>query len=103
MAQKSEPGGQDLFSKLAAQGEDMIGRINDLNVNIPGSQKLMDTANQLKERLDDVQRRLRGLDVLERRVDALEKRVDQLSASAGGGKATTKRTTETKSKPKESA
>jgi|SRR5512133_4307463 TolA-binding protein len=103
MAQKSEPGGQDLFSKLQAQGEDMIGRINDLNINIPGGQKLVETANQLKERLDEVQRRLRGLDVLERRVDALEKKVDELSRSASGAKATTKRTAQTKPKPKASS
>ena len=91
--------GQDLFSKLAAQGEDVIGRISEL----PGAQKLVESTNQLKERSDEMQRRLRGLDALERRVDALEKKVDELSRSAGGAKATAKRTTQSKPKPKASS
>jgi TolA-binding protein len=86
---------QDLFSKLAAQGEDVIGRITEL----PGAQKLVESTNQLKERADEMQRRLRGLDALERRVDALEKKVDELSRSAAASK-TTKRTAQAKPKPK---
>ena len=94
----AEKGGQDLFSKLADRGEDVIGRINDLN--IPGSQKLMESANQLRERVDELQRKVRGLDALERRVDALEKKVDELSRASGGAKAaaTPKRTTQAKPK-----
>jgi cell division septum initiation protein DivIVA len=93
----AEKGGQDLFSKLADRGEDVIGRINELN--IPGSQKLVESANQLRDRADELQRKLRGLDALERRVDALEKKVDELSrASTGAKQTTTKRTTPAKPK-----
>lgn len=88
--------GQDLFSKLAAQGEDVIGRITEL----PGAQKLVESTNQLKERADEMQRRLRGLDALERRVEALEKKVDELSRSAAGSRTTRKRAAQTKPKPK---
>ena len=38
--------GQDLISRLADRGEDVIGRIGDLN--IPGAQKMLETANQLR-------------------------------------------------------
>jgi hypothetical protein len=63
----AEQRGQDILNRLAERGEDVIGRIGDLN--LPGGQKLMETANQLKERADELQRRLRGLDALEQRVE----------------------------------
>ena len=72
MAQKSV---EDLFARLAARGEDVIGRINDM----PGAQKFVENANQLKERVDDLQKKVRGLDALERRVASLAKKVDDLS------------------------
>jgi DNA repair ATPase RecN len=96
----AEQRGQDIFSKLADRGEDVLGRITEL----PGAQRLVETTNQLKERADEMQRRLRGLDALERRVEALERKVDELSKSrsTGGAKraATPKRTAQAKPKPK---
>lgn len=92
--------GQDLLSKLADRGEDVIGRISDM----PGAQRVLESANVLKERVDDMQKKMRGLDALERRVAALEKKVDQLSRgggttrSRGTRKASTSRRT-TKPKP----
>jgi TolA-binding protein len=88
--------GQDLFSKLADRGEEVIGRIGEM----PGAQKLLESAGQLKERADELQKRLRGLDALERRVAALERKVDQLSGSraAARKKTTPKRTTRAKPK-----
>jgi hypothetical protein len=92
--------GQDIFSKLADRGEDVLGRITEL----PGAQRLVETTNQLKERADEMQKRLRGLDALERRVDVLERKVEKLSKSrsAGGARkaATTKGATQAKPKPK---
>ena len=76
MAQKSSV--EDLFARLAARGEDVIGRINEM----PGAAKLVENANQLKERVDDLQKKVRGLDALERRVDSLEKKVDELSKAS---------------------
>jgi DNA repair ATPase RecN len=96
-------GPQDLLSKLADRGEEVIGRIGD----IPGAQRLLEQASTLKERTDELQKKLRGLDDLERRVEALERKVDQLSKpasksrAAGQKKATTaKRLTAPKPKPK---
>lgn len=93
MAQRS----QDLFSRLADRGEEVIGKIGDM----PGAQRLLESASVLKERADELQKRIRGLDALERRVAALERKVDQLSKSSGAKKpGTTKRTTRAKPKPK---
>ncbi len=85
---------QDLFSRLADRGEEVIGKLGD----IPGAQRLLESANVLKERADELQKRLRGLDALERRVAALERKVDQLSKSSGPKKPAAKPTT--KPKPK---
>jgi hypothetical protein len=85
---------QDLFSRLADRGEEVIGKLGDM----PGAQRLLESANVLKERADELQKRLRGLDALERRVSALERKVDQLSKSSGPKKPAAKRTT--KPKPK---
>ena len=87
---------QDLFSRLADRGEEVIGKLGEM----PGAQRLLESANVLKERADELQKRIRGLDALERRVAALERKVDQLSKLSGPKKPAPKRTT--KPKPKSS-
>ena len=71
----AEQRGQDILNRLADRGEVVIGRISEM----PGAQRLAESALQLRERADELQRRLRGLEALERRVDALERKVDELS------------------------
>ena len=78
---------QDLLGMLADRGEDVVGRISEL----PRAQKLLETANTLRDRADELQKKVRGLDALEQRVAVLEKKVDQLSKGSSSG--TTKRTT----------
>ena len=73
---------QDIFSRLADRGEEVIGKLGEM----PGAQRLLESANVLKERADELQKKLRGLDALERRVAALERKVDQLSKSSGAKK-----------------
>jgi hypothetical protein len=85
---------QDLFSRLADRGEEVIGKLGDM----PGAQRLLESANVLKERADELQKRIRGLDALERRVAALERKVDQLSKSSAPKKPAPKRTTRAKPK-----
>ena len=62
-------GKQDLLSKLADRGEDVVGKLAD----IPAAQRLLDAGMQLKDRVDELQRRVRGLDALERQVDELSR------------------------------
>jgi hypothetical protein len=86
---------QDIFSKLADRGEEVIGKLGEM----PGAQRLLESANVLKERADELQKKIRGLDALEGRVAALERKVDALSKSSGAKKPAPKRTAKPKPKP----
>jgi cell division septum initiation protein DivIVA len=85
---------QDLLGKLADRGEDVVGKLADM----PAAQRLVEAGMQLKDRVDELQKRVRGLDALEQRVAALEKKVDELSrpAKAAPKRTTTRRTTQAK-------
>ena len=85
MAQK------DLLSRLADRGENVIGKITDL----PGAQAVTEALGSVKERLDDLTKRVRGIEGLDKRVAELERRLDKL---AGG--APTKRSTARSAAPK---
>jgi uncharacterized protein involved in exopolysaccharide biosynthesis len=78
---------QDLLSRMADLGEEALQRLP----NVPGGNRLMDVVNQSRTRLDDVQKRLRGLDVLEQRVDKLERRLAKLETSVTTKKAAAKK------------
>ncbi len=68
---KAKPEDKDVIARLADAGEDVVKRLGEM----PGGQRLIDAAQGLRERLDEVQRRLRSLDPLEKRVTELEKRL----------------------------
>ena len=70
----------------ATQPKDILARVQDLGeealhklAEAPGGARLLEMANQSRTRLDEMQKKLRGLDVLEERVEALEKRLDALT------------------------
>ncbi|MGI8421891.1 MAG: hypothetical protein ACR2MU_06490 [Gaiellaceae bacterium] len=69
MAQK------DLLSRLADMGEDAIQKF----AKAPGGTEALKALNSTRERLDEVQKKLRGLDALERRVADLEQQVKALA------------------------
>jgi hypothetical protein len=69
-----ERGGQDFLSKLADRGEEAISRLADA----PGGGRFADAARAMRDRMDELQKRLRGLDALEKRVAELEQRVNEL-------------------------
>ena len=81
------------------QQKDILSRVQDLGAealhklaDVPGGSKLVDMANETRTRLDDVQKRLHGLDALEKRVAKLER---ELAKKPSAKKSTTarKRTT----------
>lgn len=76
---------KDLLSRLADAGEEAIQKLAEA----PGADRFVGAFNTMRDRMDEMQKRLRGLDVLEKRLDALEKRVDALS---GGGRAASRST-----------
>lgn len=81
---------QDLLGRLADLSEEAVQRLSDA----PGAERFLQALNALRDRLDELQRRVRGLEELERRLAALEKKVDRLS-KAGAGSAAARRRTRT--------
>ena len=66
---------RDLLTRLSDAGEEALTRV-------AGSQattRVVETFGGMRERLDDTQKKLRGLDELEKRVEKLEKKVEELS------------------------
>jgi len=72
----------DLLGKLAELSEEAIHRLQDA----PGGDRLVGAMNTMRDRLDELQRRVRGLDELEQRLSALEKKVAKLQKDAAAPK-----------------
>jgi hypothetical protein len=85
----------DLLGRLADLSEDAIQRLTE----VPGADRAVGALHALRERTDELQRRVRGLEGMEQRLAALERKVDKLSksASATSSRSTAKKTTTTKS------
>ncbi len=80
---------KDILSRVADLGEEALHKLPHL----PGSDRLMEMVNQSRTRLDEMQKRLRGLDVLETRVDQLEKRLAKLEKPTSTKSAAAKKPT----------
>ena len=74
---------RDLLTMLADRGEEAIQKLSDT----PGADRLLGVAQSLRERLDEIQKRVRGIDALETRVAELERKVEKLSAPSAAKKA----------------
>jgi hypothetical protein len=92
MPKTTKNGGQkDAITRLAEQGEEAFQRITDLI----GGTRFVEAMNGMRERVDDMSKRLRSLDPLEKRVAELERRLDALSKPS---RPATKKTTSTRAK-----
>jgi hypothetical protein len=69
---------RDLIARLADRGEDALHRLGD----IPGGSRAVKAFNDLKARVDEMGKKVRGIDALEARVAKLEKDVSSLKRSA---------------------
>ena len=74
----NDPKGKDPVAKLTDLGEEAIRRFSDA----PGADRLLGALNTTRDRLDELQRRLRGVDELAKRVEVLERKVEKLSKAA---------------------
>jgi hypothetical protein len=83
---------KDLLSRLSDVGEEALSRV----AGSPTTSRVLDTVGGMRERLDEIQKKVRGLDALEKRVVKLEKRVDELSKPKRSASATRSRATTTK-------
>ena len=90
---------KDLLTMLADRGEEAIQRLSDA----PGADRLLGAAQALRDRMDEMQKRIRGIDALEKRVADLEKKVEALSAPSASTRTTTTRKRTTASKRKTSS
>jgi hypothetical protein len=91
---------KDLLGRLSDVGEEALSRV----AGSPTASRVFDSVGGMRERLDDVQKKLRGLDALEKRVAKLEQRVEELSkpkrsTSGTTRTATTKRPATPRKKP----
>jgi len=64
------------ISQLATLGEEVLGKA----AQNPAAGKVIELATQLKDRVDDLSKQVRGLQGLEARFAALEERVAALEA-----------------------
>jgi hypothetical protein len=92
----AQPKQRNIVERLADVGEEAIQRIG----TVPGADRLVASVNSTRERLDDVQKRLRGVEQLEQRLAAVERRLDKLE---GKGKSTSRKTSSASPKPSSSS
>lgn len=78
---------KDLLTRLADAGEAAIKALGEA----PGADRFVGAATSLRDRLDELQKRVRGLEALEQRVAELERKVDRLSRSSGPSSGSGKR------------
>lgn len=62
---------KDILSRVTDLGAEALQKLAD----VPGGSRLVEMANDSKSRLDEMQKRLRGLDELEKRVEKLERQL----------------------------
>ena len=84
----------DLLGRLADLSEDAMKRLSDA----PGADRVLGALNATRDRVDELQRRVRGLEELEKRLAALERKVDKLAKSGSPSSTSrSRKTTTTKS------
>jgi len=85
----------DLLGRLADLSEEAIQRLSDA----PGADRALGALNAMRDRMDELQKRVRGLEELERRLTALERKVEKLSKGEPASSASrpSSKTTSTKS------
>jgi outer membrane murein-binding lipoprotein Lpp len=89
MAQRKQ---KDLLTRLSDVGEEALSRV----AGSPTTSRVLDPVGGMRERVDEIQKKVRGLDALEKRVAKLEKRVEELSKPKRAASATRSRATATK-------
>jgi ubiquinone biosynthesis protein UbiJ len=83
----SKLGEKDLMTRLADAGEEALQRLADL----PGGQRALTAANDLRTRVDDLAKKVRGIEALEARVAKLEKELATLKKTKAPARRSTPR------------
>jgi hypothetical protein len=90
---------KDVVTRLQTSGEEALQKLADF----PGGARLVEAANSLRDRVDELTKRMRSLDPLEKRVAELERRLDELSKPKATRPSTTSRSRSTAKKPASSS
>lgn len=80
---------KDIFARVQDIGAEMLNKLPD----VPGGAKVMEMMNDSKSRLDEMQKKLRGLEALEKRVEKLERQLATKTPAATKSTTARKRTT----------
>jgi uncharacterized protein YoxC len=89
---KAQKDQKDLLARLTDMSEEAITRLSEA----PGADRVLGYANTMRERMDELQRKVRGIDALEKRVSDLEKQVKKLQTAAKPKRTTRAQTAEKK-------
>lgn len=79
----AQGGQKDLLSRLADAGEEAIQRL----ASSPGADRVMGVVTNMRDQVDALSTRVRGIEQLEKRVAALERKVDRLARASSGAPA----------------
>jgi prefoldin subunit 5 len=78
------------LDRLTSLGEEVIGKASQ-NPNLA---RVVGAATQLKDRVDDLSKRVRGLEAMEKRIAQLEQRVKKVEGAQKRATTATKKPTE---------
>ena len=68
----------DVIGRLANRGEDVINKLAEL----PGGTKALKAFTDLRDRVDNLGKKVRGIDALEKRIASLERQLAALEPTA---------------------
>lgn len=83
------------LDRLTSLGEDVLGKASQN----PTANKFIQQGMQLKAKVDDLSKRVRGLEAMEKKIGQLEKRVSKLESAAKKSATTAKKKTATTTPP----
>ena len=76
------------LDRLATLGEEVIGKASQ-NPNLA---RVVNAATQMKDRVDDLSKRVRGLEGMEKRINELEQRLKKLEGAKKRAASSAKKT-----------
>ncbi len=87
---------KDVLARLADAGEEALSRF----VSSPGMDRVTGVMTNMKDQVDALASKVRGMDALEKRIADLERKVDRLSKPSGSASRKTATTRKTSSSRK---